>query len=358
MSLILENMPLFLIGLRATLILAVVTLAASTVIGVTFGVMATLPSRAVRILVALYVETLRDIPLIVTIFAIFFGAPFAGFPLEPLPAAAGDADGPKLLIGLARAPASAIVALAESSAGVYAGSSEGHALSRADAGPLRNEVSTDEIVPVPKMTFHDERLGSYALPPGSVVVGAGNRQQDNALARPMASALVNRMWHVHLAVSAADWLAWAQDAGIHPLVVDYVRNRPDHLWSAPPKTEEVFSTPRAWHLVSDVLHSYGDPTGTGAGGPGYLFELETRPNHTFDAAGVVGMARTKQPNTNGSQFFITFQARPDLDPNPPTSLGYTVFAKLTEGLNVLPKIKRGEPPATPTVMTRVYIIEK
>ncbi|MFO1198599.1 MAG: aconitase family protein [Burkholderiaceae bacterium] len=39
----------------------------------------------------------------------------------------------------------------------------GQDLSRADAGPLRNEVSTDEIVPVPKMTFHDERLGSYAL---------------------------------------------------------------------------------------------------------------------------------------------------------------------------------------------------
>lgn len=105
MSLILENLPLFLIGLRATLILAVVTLAASTVIGVAFGVMATLPSRAVRILVALYVETLRDIPLIVTIFAIFFGAPFAGFPLEPLPAVAiglslwGGANGAEIVRG-------------------------------------------------------------------------------------------------------------------------------------------------------------------------------------------------------------------------------------------------------------------
>lgn len=108
---------------------------------------------------------------------------------------------------------------------------------------------------------HDRRLGTYALPHGSVVVGAGNRQTDNALARPMASALVNRMWHVHLRASATDWLAWAAVSDIHPLVVDYVRNRPDHLWSAPPKTEEVFSTPRAWHVVSDVLHSYGDGIG-------------------------------------------------------------------------------------------------
>lgn len=105
MSLIAENLPLFLLGLRATLILAVITLAASTVIGVTLGIAATLPSRAVRWLSALYVETLRDIPLIVTIFAIFFGAPFAGVPLEPLPAVAiglslwGGANGAEIVRG-------------------------------------------------------------------------------------------------------------------------------------------------------------------------------------------------------------------------------------------------------------------
>jgi polar amino acid transport system permease protein len=105
MTLIIENLPLFLIGLRATLILAAITLAASTIIGVTLGVLATLPSRAIRLLVALYVETLRDIPLIVTIFTIFFGAPFAGVPLEPLPAVAiglslwGGANGAEIVRG-------------------------------------------------------------------------------------------------------------------------------------------------------------------------------------------------------------------------------------------------------------------
>ena len=105
MGLIIENLPLFLIGLRATLILAAITLAASTVIGVTLGVLATLPSLAVRIAVAFYVETLRDIPLIVTIFTIFFGAPFAGMPLEPLPAVAlglslwGGANGAEIVRG-------------------------------------------------------------------------------------------------------------------------------------------------------------------------------------------------------------------------------------------------------------------
>lgn len=104
----------------------------------------------------------------------------------------------------------------------------------------------------------DRRIGEYELPAGSVVIGAGNRATDNALARPMASALVNRLVHVHLRASATDWLRWAAGAGIHPIVLDYLRNRPDHLWIAPPKTEEPFSSPRSWHMLSDALHSYGD----------------------------------------------------------------------------------------------------
>jgi hypothetical protein len=107
----------------------------------------------------------------------------------------------------------------------------------------------------------DRRIGSYELPPGSIVIGAGNRASDNALARPMASALVNRLVHVHLRASAVDWLDWALRAGVHPWVCDYLTQRPDHLWSKPPKTEEPFSTPRAWHMLSDALHSYGEDIG-------------------------------------------------------------------------------------------------
>ncbi|MQY11137.1 hypothetical protein SRB5_12510 [Streptomyces sp. RB5] len=103
----------------------------------------------------------------------------------------------------------------------------------------------------------DRRIGSYELPEGSIVIGAGNRATDNALARPMASALVNRLTHVHLRASATDWLTWAGGHGIHPWVTDYLVDRPDHLWSAPPKTEEPFSTPRSWHMLSDALHSFG-----------------------------------------------------------------------------------------------------
>ncbi|MGV9266216.1 ATP-binding protein [Kitasatospora sp. NPDC003701] len=103
----------------------------------------------------------------------------------------------------------------------------------------------------------DRRIGSYELPPGSVVIGAGNRATDGALARPMASALVNRLVHIHLRAGSEDWLQWAAGAGIHPWILDHLTDRPDHLWSEPPKTEEPFSTPRAWHMLSDALHSFG-----------------------------------------------------------------------------------------------------
>ncbi|MGW5109959.1 ATP-binding protein [Nocardia sp. NPDC004123] len=104
----------------------------------------------------------------------------------------------------------------------------------------------------------DRRVGAYELPAGSVVIGAGNRATDNALARPMASALVNRMVHVHLRADVDDWLKWAAGNDIHAWVIEYVMQRPDHLWAQPPKTEQPFSTPRGWHMLSDALHSYGD----------------------------------------------------------------------------------------------------
>ncbi|MCX5661289.1 MAG: MoxR family ATPase [Planctomycetota bacterium] len=107
--------------------------------------------------------------------------------------------------------------------------------------------------------IHERRIGDYALPKGSVVVGAGNRAQDSAIVKPMSSALLNRMVHVEMTVSHRDWLEWAGGAGIHSLVVEYVQTRPDHLWSQPPKHEEPFSSPRSWHMLSDALREFGEP---------------------------------------------------------------------------------------------------
>ena len=105
--------------------------------------------------------------------------------------------------------------------------------------------------------INDRRLGEYTLPEGSVVVGAGNRAQDQAIVKPMSSALMNRMLHVELKPTARDWLAWAYAQGIHEWIIRYVETRPDHLYIPPPKTEETFTTPRSWHILSDSLLAYG-----------------------------------------------------------------------------------------------------
>jgi MoxR-like ATPase len=119
-------------------------------------------------------------------------------------------------------------------------------------------ASSPEVQKAFYSLVHERRVGEYSLPAGSVIVAAGNRAHDNALVRPMSSALVNRLIQVTLRVAAGDWLEWAAGAGLHPLVLEYVRTRPDHLWSQPPKYEEPFSTPRSWHMLSDALQSYGD----------------------------------------------------------------------------------------------------
>lgn len=108
--------------------------------------------------------------------------------------------------------------------------------------------------------IHEKRIGEYHLPAGSVVIGAGNRSQDSAIVKTMSSALINRMFHIQLKADPTQWLSWAYEAGIHPWVTDYITQRPNHLFSPPPKTEEPYSTPRSWHMLSDALKEYGAGT--------------------------------------------------------------------------------------------------
>ncbi len=117
---------------------------------------------------------------------------------------------------------------------------------------------TQEVQKAFYSLIHERRIGEYMLPKGSVVIGAGNRAQDSAIVKPISSALLNRMVHIHLKVSHRDWLEWALNNDIHPLVIEYIQTRPDHLWSAPPKHEEPFSSPRTWHMLSDTLKEFGD----------------------------------------------------------------------------------------------------
>jgi peptidylprolyl isomerase len=95
----------------------------------------------------------------------------------------------------------------------------------------------------------------------------------------------------------------------------------------------------------------GSPATWGFGGPGYQFANEIDPSLSFDGPGVIGMANAGA-GTNGSQFFITIAAATHLDGD------YNIFGRVIEGQAVLGSIARGEPPATPTRVTTIQIIER
>ena len=80
----------------------------------------------------------------------------------------------------------------------------------------------------------------------------------------------------------------------------------------------------------------GDPTGTGMGGPGYAFANEISDDLSFDRAGLVAMANSG-PDTNGSQFFITYGAAEHLNG------GYTIFGEVLEGMDVLESLTPRDP---------------
>ena len=103
----------------------------------------------------------------------------------------------------------------------------------------------------------------------------------------------------------------------------------------------------------------GDPTGQGSGGPGYSFGIENAPANGKYPAGSLAMARTQDPNSNGSQFFITY-GNSTLDP---AGGGYTIFGKVTKGLDVVKAIATqgtadGQPdgaPKNPVTITSITV---
>lgn len=89
-------------------------------------------------------------------------------------------------------------------------------------------------------------------------------------------------------------------------------------------------------VIPGFMAQAGDPTGTGRGNPGYLFKNEIDPNLKFDQPGLLAMANSG-PDTNGSQFFITFAPQPSLDGQ------YTIFGRVLRGMDVLESLTARDP---------------
>ncbi len=89
-------------------------------------------------------------------------------------------------------------------------------------------------------------------------------------------------------------------------------------------------------VVAGFVIQTGDPTGTGRGGSEKTIKLEIHPDLKHDSAGIVGMARTQDPDSATSQFYITLAPTPQLDGK------YAVFGKVIEGLDVVMAIGQVE----------------
>jgi cyclophilin family peptidyl-prolyl cis-trans isomerase len=89
-------------------------------------------------------------------------------------------------------------------------------------------------------------------------------------------------------------------------------------------------------VIKGFMAQSGDPTGSGRGGPGYRFDDEFDATLRHDGPGVLSMANAG-PDTNGSQFFITYRATPHLDGK------HAVFGRVVEGMDVVLAIPERDP---------------
>ena len=129
------------------------------------------------------------------------------------------------------------------------------------------QVSAYEMILDRKLGDVGEGKFGYEVPPGWLIVAAGNQRQDKAVSQPMSSALANRFLHVIVKARALDWINWAKKSGVHPVVIDYIEDptalvnvsSDDKLHNMNPEffdLEKGWPSPRSWERVSSILHAY------------------------------------------------------------------------------------------------------
>lgn len=107
--------------------------------------------------------------------------------------------------------------------------------------------------------LNERRLGEYVLPDGWLVVCLGNGEEDGGDYQGMEGNFANRCSVYNVVPSVEAWKIWALSHGVNELVTAYVSFRPADLHSYNPdsETELLFSSPRSWTAVSNILNTYG-----------------------------------------------------------------------------------------------------
>jgi hypothetical protein len=101
----------------------------------------------------------------------------------------------------------------------------------------------------------ERRVGNVQFHPDTVVMAAGNLEEDNAIVTPLSSALCNRFAHYTMRVDAQSWLDWGAGAGIDEAILGYVgRHREDVLYANDGEAM-AFPSPRSWEMASRVYRA-------------------------------------------------------------------------------------------------------
>ena len=123
---------------------------------------------------------------------------------------------------------------------------------------------------------------------------------------------------------------------------------PQHVTRIKELTRQGFYDGLKFHRVIDgFMAQTGDPRGNGTGGSGTKIPAEFS-REPF-VRGVLGMARSSDPNSGDSQFFIMFTQYPSLNGQ------YTVWGRVISGMEFVDKIKRGEPPVVPDKIVKMRV---
>jgi peptidylprolyl isomerase len=124
---------------------------------------------------------------------------------------------------------------------------------------------------------------------------------------------------------------------------------PKHVARIKELTREGFYDGIVFHrVIGGFMAQTGDPTGTGRGGsdkPDLPAEFSSEPFQR----GTIGMARTSDPNSANSQFFINFAPTPHLNGQ------YTVWGQVVEGMDLIDQLAKGEPPAKPDRIVKMTV---
>ncbi len=157
------------------------------------------------------------------------------------------------------------------------------------------------------------------------------------VAPPVPPLEAENIWHLDLSTGGRVSIQLRPDVA------------PNHVERIKTLTRQGFYNGLAFfRVIEGFMGQSGDPENNGAGGS-QLPNLDREIGGLLHLRGAVGMARTEDPNTANSQFYIMFVPRLNMDQH------YTVFGRVVSGMNYVETLARGEPPLAPSRIVRASI---